>query len=396
MKMNPIRNIPMKKTTAQSISFLFLMVLLSNNGFSLTLNSNISSGYDSNPSTLADKFNPEGATFVRIRATISQKITSNIKTSINVNSRNYGSDGKNGDTNRSKISLKYKDKIGDTIKSTLSLAANIGMFDKTYVSHTTGSIGTYSDQDLSDRYDYQWWSTSASISKNITRRLTANFGSELLVRDYEDYDIAGLSNFDYRQLTFSTRWRYRLSKYHRSILDLGLSKREFDDRREASLAGVKIDDTDLKYSRQKISLSHRYKISSHLTLEGRLSYLSQHDSGGGFYNYTRKASKLSIGYRILPLSNFQTQISYYTDGYQRIGNLDDDVTTEERFTDREGLKLGLRFESKLPFKALLGKRSKNAYPAIFIQWERKNVETNSDTNYTYDRQQIQAGILFHF
>ena len=386
----------MKKNAARSISFLFLMVALSNNGFSLALNSNISAGYDSNPSTLAEKFNPEAATFVRVRATVSQKITSNIKTSINVNSRRYDSDGKNADTNRSKFSLKYKDKIGDKIQSTLSLTANIGVFDKTYISHTTGNIGTYSDQDLSDRYDYQWWSTSASISKKITRRLTANFGSEMLVRDYEDYDIAELSNFDYRQLTFSTRWRYRLSKYHRSILDLSLAKREFDDRREANLTGVKIDDSDLKYSRQKMSLSHRYKISSHLTLEGRLSYLSQRDSGGGFYNYTRKASQFSIKYRILPLSNFQTQVSYYKDGYQRIGNLDEDITTEERFTDRKGLKLGLRFESKLPFKALLGKRSKNAYPAIFIQWEKKDVETNSDANYTYDRQQIQAGILFHF
>ncbi len=386
----------MKKNTTQYLSFLLLMMLLSNNGFSLTLNSNISGGHDSNPSTLADKFNPEASTFVRIRATVSQKITSNIKTKISVNSRQYSSDGKNADTNRSKLSLKYKDTIGKKIKSTLTLTANIGTFDKTYVSHTTGNIGTFSGQDISDRYDYQWWSTSASLSKKITRRLTANFGSEILARDYEDYDIAELSNFDYRQLTFSTRWRYRFSKSHRSILNLSLTKREFDDRREASITGEKIENTDLRYTRQKLSLFHRYKISSRLTLEGELSYLSQRDSGEGFYNYTRKASKFSIQYRVLPLSNLQTQISYNNDGYKRAETLSEGVSTEERFTDRKGLKLGLRFESKLPFKALLGKRSKNAYPTTFIQWEKKDVETNSDANYTYDRQQIQAGILFHF
>ena len=271
----------MKKSITQYLGFLLLMMALSNNGFSLTLNSNLSSGYDSNPSTLTDKLNPEAATFARIRATVSQKITSNIKTKISVNSRRYSSDGENADTSRSKFSLKYKDKIGEKMKSTLTLSANIGTFDKTYVSHTTGNIGTFGGQDLSDRYDYQWWSTSGSLSKKITRRLTANFGSKMLVRDYEDYDISGLSNFDYRQLTFSTRWRYRFSKSHRSILDLGLSKREYDDKRELTLIGTTIENSDLMYTHQNLSLSHRYRVTRYLTIEGTASYFSQQDSGQG-------------------------------------------------------------------------------------------------------------------
>ena len=372
------------------------MMALSNNGFSLTLNSNISGGYDSNPSTLTDKLNPEAAAFSRIRATVSQKITSSIKTKISVNSRRYSSDGKNADTSRSKFSLKYKDKIGEKMKSTLTLSANIGIFDKTYVSHTTGNIGTFSGQDLSDRYDYQWWSTSGSLSKKITRRLTANFGAKMLVRDYEDYDIAGLSNFDYRQLTFSTRWRYRFSKSHRSILDLGLSKREYDDKRELTLTGTAIENSDLMYTHQNLSLSHRYRITRYLTVEGTASYFSQQDSGQGYYDYIRLSSQLAIRYRVLPLSNIQIKYNYHKDDYERAEAQKNNAQDEEDTLSRkEGRTVSLRFESKLPFKMLLGKRPTKSYPTLYAQWQNKNTEAN-DENYTYDRQQIQAGILFHF
>ncbi len=386
----------MKKVTALYLGFLLLMMALSNNGYSLTLNSNISGGYDSNPSTLADKFNPEASTFIRIRAVINQKISSNIKAKISVNSRQYNSDGENADTNRSKLSLKYKDTIGKKMRSKLILSANIGTFDKTYVSHTTGNIGTFSEQDISDRYDYQWWSTSASLSKKITKRLTANFGSEILLRDYEDYDIAGLSNFDYRQLTFSTRWHYRFSKAHRSILNMGLSKREYDDKRELTLTGATIENSDLMYTHQKLSLSHRYKVTRHLTLEGTASYFSQQDSGQGYYDYIRLASQLAIRYRVLPLSNIQLKIDYRRDDYERANAQNNNTQDEEdTLSTREGRTVSLRFESKFPFKALLGKRPTKSYPTLYAQWQNKSIEAN-DANYTYDRQQVQAGILFHF
>jgi len=386
----------MKKITAQYFSFLLLMITLTNNGFSLELNSKLSGGYDSNPSTLADKFDPEAAIFARIRATVSQKITSNLKTSISVNSRRYNSDGENSDTNRSKLSLKYRDTIGEKMKSKLTLSADIGTFDKTYVSHTTGNIGTFSGQDLSDRYDYQWWSTSASLSKKITRRLTANFGSEMLVRDYEDYDIAGLSNFDYRQLTFSTRWRYRFSKSHRSILNLGLSKREYDDKRELTLTGTTIENSDLMYTHQNVSLSHRYKFNRYLTIKGSASYFSQQDSGQGYYDYIRLSSQLAIRYKVLPLSNIQLKFDYRKDDYERADAQNNNQQDEgDTLSKKETRSVSLRFESQLPFKMLLGKRPTKSYPTLYALWQNKSIEAN-DANYTYDRQQIQAGILFHF
>lgn len=386
----------MNNITIQYLAFFLFMIIMSSNGHTLELNSNISAGYDSNPSTLADKFNPEAATFTRIRARLSQKISSNVKTSISVNGRLYNSDGENANTSRSKFSLKYKDRIGDKIKSTLNLSANIGVYDKTYVSHTTGNIGTYGGQDLSDRYDYQWWSTSASISKKITRRLTANFGSEILVKDYEDYDITGLSNLDYRQLTFSTRWRYRFSKNHRSILNLGLAKREYDDKREITLTGSTIENSDLIYTHQKASLSHRYKITRYLSLEGTASYFHQKDSGQGYYDYNRLSSKLALRYTFLPLSNVQIKLHFRKDDYNRgdaqNNNLQDE---EDTLSTREGRTVSIRFDSKLPFKYLLGKRPIKSYPTLYTLWQNKSIEAN-DINYTYDRQQIQAGILFHF
>lgn len=393
---NVITRFLSKRLISHALVCLLVLTAFTSHSFALSVNTHIQAGHDSNPYTLADKFDPKSASFVQLKAALKQKVTKKLKVSVAVNSKQYSSDAKDADSNRAKLALKYRSRIGKDKKSNVTLEADMGAFDKTYVSHSTGKVGVFGNQEIADRYDYQWWSTSATLSKKISRALTFNVGTELLTKDYEDLGLDGLSNFDYQQLTFSSRWRYRFSKSHRSVINLALAKRKFDDKREISITGKTLDNTDLMYTHKNISLSHRYKASKYLTLRGKLSYFDQQDSGEGYYDYDRISAQFAVRYRLFSLSSLQAKIDYRKDDYERDSSkTSSSPDEEERLSERKGSTLSLRFESRLPFKHLLSKRRAKAYPTAFVQWENTNIDAN-DENYTYDRQRVTAGVFFHF
>ncbi|OUS27368.1 hypothetical protein A9Q99_15315 [Gammaproteobacteria bacterium 45_16_T64] len=368
----------------------------SNSSYGLTVNTRIHTGYDSNPLTLADKFDPDGGTYVQLKSTAKQKIVKGLSAKVKVKAKRFGGSLNDADTTRTELSLNYRSKIGEKKKSRIQLELAAGTYDKTFVSHVTGVVGVTNNQEIGDRYDYQWWSTSATLSRKISRALNANFGFEFLKKDYEDYTHLNQSDFDHKQITFSSRWRYRLSKSHRSIFNIGLSHRAYDDKREVNLSADPIAGTDLTYTHQFANLSHRYKLSRYLTLEGKLSYFDQQDGGEGYYDYTRYAIQVAARYRVMSLSNLQAKVKYQEDGYKRDSQvLNNNVVEEERLSERKGTTASLRFETRLPFKMLLSKRKAKKYPTTFVQLTRYQFDAD-DENYTYDRQQIEAGVFFHF
>jgi len=108
----------------------------------------------------------------------------------------------------------------------------------------------------------------------------------------------------------------------------------------------------------------------------------------------------------MSLSNIQAKLKYLRDNYERDKCVQDEYgqyycTTdefaedEEILSERNGITVTLRFESRLPFKKLLSRRKAADYPLLFLQWQQNRINANDD-NYTFDRQQLEAGISFHF
>lgn len=349
------------------------------------LTAEIAPGYDDNPFRLADSFGPDSGLFLNTKVKLEHK-ADKIRLRGMIDNRAYEGSVDDADTFTAKLDGRYKTKyelFGK--KATSYVKARYTHKDKTYVARSTGLVATDSGNDISDRYDYDSWKVDAKTTVSLTKALMVGLQLEYKKKDYEDYNISGLSNLDYEQIGLTNDWEYKIDKQSQFLLALNVAKRDFDNKREKDLLGNKIAGTDLEYDYWSITAAYERDLTKNLEASLQYAYEERRGSGDGYYDidYSRASAKLR--YKADDSLKITGGIAYQDREYLNNSAFDEN---DEASPSTEGYTVNLGMEKSLAFA--------NDFPTSAIAGIRYDDYDSIDPVYEYERTQVYAGIKISF
>jgi len=345
----------------------------------------IAPGYDDNPFKLSDSLDPDGGWFLDTKVKLEHK-ADKLRLRAQLKSRAYEGDLDDADTFAAKIDGRYKTKYKLAEKDATShLKLEYKHHDKTYVSRTTGVIGTDSGSDIPDRYDYNAWKLEAKTAVNVTEALTVGLQLDYREKDYEDYGFLGLSNRDYDQIGLTNDWVYKIDKKSKINLGLNIKNRDFDDKREKDLSGDDIAGTDLEYDYWSITMGYALDITKNLEARLKYAYEEKRDSGEGYYDTDYSRLSANLHYKVDDSLRVTGGITYQDRDY-----LNDSVVDEndEASPSTEGYTLNIGLDKKLA--------SISDFPTSLFAGVKYDTYDSNDSVYEYDRSQVYVGIKVGF
>ncbi|MCG8016383.1 MAG: hypothetical protein JAY97_09230 [Candidatus Thiodiazotropha sp. 'RUGA'] len=360
-----------------------MMFLLSNSGYAIALKADAAIGYDNNPFRLNDSFSSQDGKYLYLKLKANQKFGNGFNIKASSRSRNYNSSKSDANQILFGLGAMYKQNMEiHNKKSTVQVEAGFKLKDKTYVSRFSGDVGEYGGNDISDRYDYNSFSLNASFDLRITKKLITEIGLKHRNRDYEDFNITGLSNLDYSQYYLTNDWTYKQNKKNRYDFKLYLGTRNYDDKREKNLNGNEIAGSDLEYDYFGVSIGHRYKVDKNISISWELKYQDRKDSGSGYYDMDEIIADIGIKYRFIKNWRFIGSLLYIDRNYPVRISISDENDIQS--PDKQGYAIKFRFERDLPE---ISKYDTRAYIGMIYE------DYDSDEPaYVYDRMQVMTGI----
>jgi len=345
----------------------------------------VAPGYDSNPYRLSDDLDSGDTWFVDTNVFVKQRL-GNVTLKGSVKNRAHEGSFRDADILTGKLKGQYKTKyilMGKGVTSKLGMES--GFKDKTYVSRTTGQVGLSGGEKIEDRYDYAYWKLGASSAIKLTKKLKSALGVSYNNKSYDDLNVMGLSKLDYEQTGLLNTWSYRQSKKSKFKLALGISEREYDNKRQKSKSGVLIAGSDLKYYYHHVALSHKHALTPKLKAELGMKYEQRSDNGSGYYDTDKLIYSAAAFYKIRPTTTLFAKYSYEDYEYKN------GVTTDENDADLPGRQgYGVKLGVEKDLNKLIN------FPAHGFMGVRIDNYDSNDPFYEYDRYQVFAGIKLSF
>ncbi|MEH6825456.1 MAG: hypothetical protein V7629_16240 [Motiliproteus sp.] len=341
-------------------------------------------GHDSNPFKLANSFDPGSAAFMASKIRLSHDI-GDLRLYASLRHRSYESLADEADTTRWNTGGRYK--VAHSLwgsKARTSLSLNYGGLDKTYVSRSSGQVGTFSGQRIDDRYDYRQWDAQAKTRVKLSKPLATGLRLKLRGRDYEDYQIAGLSDLDYRQLTLANDWTFRPNKVSEFRGELSLTQREFDDKRQKESSGALLASTDLEYRYYRVELEYQRAFSGDFDAELTYAFEVREDNGPGYYDTDDHRLSLELGYTPGNNEEVSLKLGYQDRKYVNTSTIDESNDGEP---SKKGYFGAFEASKRLP---------KWAGEPLFFAALRYEDYDSSDVVYIYDSAQVSAGVRLLF
>lgn len=354
------------------------------NAVAVELTAEIIPGYDDNPYRLADNLNPDSSLFLDTEIKLEHK-TDKIRLRAKVANRVHdGAD--DADSSTAKLDGRYKVKYELAGKKTVShVNIEYKYNDKTYVARSTGQVGTDSGNDISDRYDYDSWKVEVKTAVSLNKVLKVGLQLDYKIKDYEDYNIAGLSDLDYEQFGLTNDWKYKIDKQSKFGLALNVARRDFDNKREKDLLGNKIAGTDLEYDYWSITTDYERDITKKLEAALLYSYEERRGNGDGYYDtdYSRVFAKLN--YKVDDALKITGGITYQDREYLNTSTFDEN---DEASPSTEGYTINVGVEK--------GVMPASDFPTSIIAGIRYDDYDSNNSAYEYDRSQVYAGLKIGF
>jgi len=348
------------------------------------LTAEIIPGYDDNPYRLADNLNPDSSLFLDTKIKLEHKVD---KIRLRAKVTNRVHDGvDDADSLTTKLDARYKTKYELAGKDAVSqVNIEYKYKDKTYVARSTGLVGTDSGLDISDRYDYDSWKIGAKAMVSLNKALKVGLELDYIIKDYEDYNIAGLTDLDYDQIGLTNDWQYKIDKQSQFGLALNVSRRDFDNKREKDLLGNKISGTDLEYDYWSITTKYDRDITKKLESKLLYSYEQRRGSGDGYYDtdYSRVSGKLS--YKADDTLKITGGITYQDREYLNTSNFDEN---DDASPSTEGYTVNLGLEKDV--------MQAKDFPTSIVAGIRYDDYDSNNSSYEYDRSQVYAGVKIGF
>jgi len=367
---------------------LWLAIVISASSMSaaaVELTAEIAPGYDDNPFRLADSLDSDSSWFVNTKVQLEHK-TDKIRLRGRFENRTYEGASDDADTLGAKLDGRYKTKYELAGKQATSyVKIKYTHHDKTYVARSTGLVATDSGNDISDRYNYDAWAVDAKTTVSLNDALNVGLQLKYKNKDYEDYNIVGLSNLDYEQVGLTNDWQYTIDKQSQFGIALNVSRRDFDDKREKDLLGNKIAGTDLQYDYWSIATMYERDITKNLKASLLYAYEERRGSGDGYYDVDDSRASAKLGYKADDSLKITGKVTYQDREYINSSVFDEN---DEASPSTESYTIDLGMEKDLS--------SASDFPTSLVAGIRYDNYDSINSLYEYERTQVYAGIKIGF
>jgi hypothetical protein len=384
MTLKPFRSTKTSFLTRQVICYL-LLFFVSSSVFAVNLSVDGHGGLDSNPHRLSSQFDPDIEFFSIARIKLSNRFENGVY--IKARSRHaFYPDDDRGDSSKTKLDLGYRSKfkLGDN-KFDYKLSTDWTDRDKNYVSRTTGEDATFAGESIVDRYDYVSNNLNAEVSFRTKQKTRFRLSYQQRDKDYENFSIPGLNDFDYSHDRYKFGVEFRPAKKHRLIAEIGQTDRKYDDRRIDDINGNEIANTDLEYEYSDYLLGYVYRPDQDLKVRFNVSNSERSDNGVGYNDSNYDRVSISVRKQMNELEMFNFSLAYSDYAYDN-RSFDDPALVEEDTFDNQGYQVKFDYHKNLQYN---GKENLS-----LIYTLQADDYDSTDTRYEYSRVLFSIGLKY--
>ena len=363
------------------IGFLPVIFLLPTANATLELG--IVAGTDSNPFKLADQFKPQSSSYLLSTLAYRQKFDNGLYLKLKADIYTYKLDIAN--KNKQRVQLGFNHKFEN--KNVFDMAISAGSYDKTYVSRSTGEIGSSRGEQIPDRYNNQWLLANIDYRYRLNKHHTYTVFAENLIKDYENLSGFRLSNLDYQQMGMGLRWKYRLTKNFSLKSSFRYRHREFDDRRARTQFGFIIADSQLTYDYFRADIKTLWYLDKKQRLLAMIYKESKRDNYSGYYD--RDSYNIALAWRYKTDSDSRINVKLKYVDYQSNNDISDNNQDEENNSvSHKGPILTVKYDKQL--------WQSNHYSIdgmVNAAWYKDSADNYI---YEYQRSMIEVGLKLKF
>ncbi|WP_281558930.1 hypothetical protein [Thalassomonas sp. RHCl1] len=346
-------------------------------------------GSDNNAFRLADKFAPESGRFYKTTFSYRDKFDNGLYVNLKATKTTFESKMENADHDKQDVKLGFRHTFDNTNK--FNFAVSGSNYDKTYISRSTGQVGTSGGKEIEDRYDNRWWRLQSDYTFNLNEKHSLNLFAELLNKDYEEVDGSdSLSNLDYRQLGTGIRWFYKPAKSWRLETSFRYRDREYDDKRARDDDGKAIENSELSYDYYRLLLSGIWSINKQHRLVLRAYREDLEDSHSGYYDRETVNASLTWRYRWDKNNTLTTRLRYID--YRNANDLAQDESEQDEDENNSVDNHGTIFS--VDYQRLLWK-NKDYKVNGYVKGSWYNYDAPRDI-YQYQRSIVELGASVKF
>jgi len=330
----------------QYLLFLSAGLLISFQSLAVNFSSNIHIGFDDNPHSLSEPRNPLSDKYFHGDVKLSSDFKSPILFKLRLRKSEYVDDDR-ASWSKTYAELGYKSKFKSGRKTwRYRFSVDAAKNDKTYVSKSTGLIGSFGGFSIADRYDSKLTNFNAEVSFRNRQKTKYSFGFQHRNKDYEDFSIAGLSDLDYRHNRLKFEINNRLSDTARLVFGLSFTAREYLDRRADDLAGNDIAGTDLELDYRSYKLSYIHRVAKKIKWTYSVGIAERNDNSSGYQDSDNIYASISGRYRLENDRQLKLSLRYSDADYPN------QLTTttalgDEDDREKNGYKVNLEYQQLL-------------------------------------------------
>ncbi len=344
-------------------------------------------GLDTNPHRLSSGLDPDWELFSLLDIGFANRFENDVSIEARSKHAFYPGDDR-GDWSRTEFELGYRGNFeANDEKFGYRLSADWVDRDKNYVSRTTGEDATFSGESIVDRYDYEQLNLNAEISYRTENKTRFRARYQRRDKDYEDFSIPGLSNFDYKHDRYRFDVELRPAEAHRVSFELGEIDRVYEDRRIEDLDGNEIAGSDLEYDYSEFALGYLYRPDESFQFFLEFSFSDRSDNGVGYNDSNYDSVYLSWRKKIDETDEMRVSLTYSEFEYDNRSFSDAALVEEDAF-DNDGYLLKLDYRRKLP-------QYGDEDLSLIYELQFENYDS-SDERYRYDRVILSVGLRYDF
>ncbi|PCJ49547.1 MAG: hypothetical protein COA74_05155 [Gammaproteobacteria bacterium] len=365
----------------QLLGVILLLVNFSSQAADLTISTLF--GSDSNPHRLMDPFSPNRDDFFYSDLKFKTKFKNNFSVLANIKGASY-SDDDSSNWYRGKIDLGYKSKFKVKKKKyKYNFSVDYNKLDSTYISRFTGVEAELSGIALGDRYDANLINANTELSFKTKNKSKFSLGYQYRDKNYQFYDVVGLSNLDYSHQKLSLDYSYPISKNSKLTINSDFYNRNYDDRRNKDLSGANIAGTDLVYNIINIKASYVDNISKSTLIRYSLKYGRRTDNGMGYWDSNSNYASVYFRKRLTDKHILTTSLRYSVFDYDNRSDFSS-LSLDEQAKQNNGFKYA--FDYRWVFN-----RGNDYDLAAYVKLQIDSFKS-STSEYEYQRNQISIGL----
>jgi len=377
----------MKYRTLKPAVSLALLALINPMASAYEFNIETLYGLDSNPHHLADLFNPVEDEFFYIDLRYRQKYEKKLTFTLDLKGASYSEDS-NADWSKAKVDLTFRSKFGSKKdRVNYRIFGNFNKTDSTYVSKFTGVEASFQGVQLGDRYDADIFNVGTIFSFKMDNKIKLDFGVSHREKQYESYDVVGLSKLDYSHNSLRSDIKVPITDMSNFTLNTSYTFRDYDDRRAKNLAGIDLDSTDLAFNLLDIKGTYSYNANKSNTIKFALKYGKRIDNEAGYWDSRSNYVSVYTKQNIDDNHSVSAKLKYSVFSYDNRTDTNEE-NLDEQAKENKGFSLDIDY-------LWLILKSKNSKLHFYTKVEIASFDSSTQ-EYEYQQNQVSFGVRWKF